>query len=127
MHSIDPFANRPIPRSKLGATLLRLRRHIDGNRQREQAAMELFQSFQARWSDHRELIARHLECLDRELAQLTIAAVPAPHLSLLAMSARTEEDTENTVDTSQETADSLHDNEVQAGIIPSPHARWHEA
>lgn len=126
MHSIDPFANRPASRSKLGATLLQLRRHIDGNRQREQAAMELFQTWQARWSDHRDLIARHLECLDRELAQLTFAAVPAPHLSLLALSARSEEDSENAGDISQDTADSMQDNEEQNGIIPSPHARWHE-
>lgn len=126
MH-IDPFANRSTSRSKLGATLLRLRRHVDANRQREQAALELFQAWQARWSDHRDLIARHLECLDHELSQLAIAAVPAPHLSLLELSTEGDDDAENAVDSSLDAGDTIDGQQDRDGIIPSSNVRWHKA
>lgn len=127
MHSIDPFANHSTSQSTLGATLLRLRRHVDANRQREQASLELFQAWQSRWSDHRELIARHLECLDRELAELTISAVPAPHLTLLALSAGGDEEAENAGDLSAGVARVLDDNDDSNGVIPSTDVRWGEA
>lgn len=86
MHSFHPSDEQRVPRSKLGATLLRLHRNLEGSRQREQAALELFETWQSRWSDHREVIARRLECLDQELAQLvTPEVIPSPHLSLMAM------------------------------------------
>ncbi len=93
MHSFHPSDERPVPRSKLGATLLRLHRNLEGSRQREQAALELFETWQSRWSDHREVIARRLECLDQELAQLVTpeSVIPSPHLSLMAMSETSEE------------------------------------
>ncbi len=86
MHSIDSIADHQSPRSKLRATLHRLHRHLEGNRHREQAALELFGTWQAQWSDHREVIAQQLEWLDRELSQLTTSGIPVPHLSLLALS-----------------------------------------
>ena len=91
MHSFHPSDERRVPRSKLGATLLRLHRNLEGSRQREQAALELFESWQSRWSDHRDVIARRLECLDQELAQLTSSVIPSPHLSLLMLREASEE------------------------------------
>lgn len=85
MHSFHPSDDRRVPRSKLGATLLRLHRNLEGSRQREQAALELFETWQSRWADHREVIARRLECLDQELAQLATPGIPSPHLSLAAL------------------------------------------
>ena len=75
-----------VPRSKLGATLARLHRNLEGSRLREQAAFDLFEAWQGQWADHRELITRHLECLDRELADLSASNIPTPHLSLMAIS-----------------------------------------
>lgn len=85
MHSFPPHEERPSPRSKLGATLLRLHRSLESSRQREQAALDLFESWQSRWSEHREVIARRLEYLDQELAHLTLSAVPTPPLSLMSL------------------------------------------
>lgn len=85
MHSFPPHEERPSPRSKLGATLLRLHRSLESSRQREQAALDLFESWQSRWSEHRDVIARRLEFLDQELAHLTLSAVPTPPLSLMSL------------------------------------------
>lgn len=91
MHSFHSSDERHVPRSKLGATLLRLHRNLEGSRQREQAALELFETWQSRWSDHRDVIARRLECLDQELAQLASPGIPTPHLSLMAINEASEE------------------------------------
>ena len=85
MHFNQPSVPPRASRSRLGATLLRLHRNLEGSRQREQVAFDLFEAWQARWADHRELIARRLDCLDRELADLSSSDIPSPHLSLVAM------------------------------------------
>ncbi|MES2791766.1 MAG: hypothetical protein V4719_19255 [Planctomycetota bacterium] len=120
MHSFHPSDERPVPRSKLGATLLRLHRNLEGSRQREQAALDLFETWQSRWSDHREVIAERLECLDQELAQLVSPQIPSPHLSLMAMC--------ETSDEERETLGTVAEDEGDATGAVSPrthHILWH--
>lgn len=119
MHSFHPSDERPVPRSKLGATLLRLHRNLEGSRQREQDALDLFESWQSRWADHRDLIARRLECLDQELAQLTLPGMPTPQLSLVALSEASEDQT------SEETAESQNVRVDEAEPTISGHILWH--
>ena len=122
MHSFHPSDERRVPRSKLGATLLRLHRNLEGSRQREQAALELFETWQSRWSDHREVIARRLECLDQELGQLASPGIPSPHLSLMAMNEAAEEQGIAIRPAVQEAASG----EESAGApFPSRHVLWH--
>ena len=102
MHSFPPHKEGTASRSKLGATLLRLHRSLESSRQREQAALELFESWQSRWSEHRDVIARRLEYLDQELAQLTYSAVPAPPLSLMAINDLAEDSTESHLETAHQ-------------------------
>lgn len=122
MHSFHPSDERRIPRSKLGATLLRLHRNLEGSRQREQDALELFESWQSRWSDHRDVIARRLECLDQELAQLTSPGIPTPHLSLVSLS-ETPEDQQTAVNPEGDDATSAEAIEPMANR--SRHILWH--
>lgn len=123
MHSFHPSDDRHVPRSKLGATLLRLHRNLEGSRQREQAALELFETWQSRWSDHRDVIARRLECLDQELAQLASPGIPTPHLSLMAMNEACEDPT-----TAIPSADRPHGDDVASPEAVTPRSRhilWH--
>ncbi len=122
MHSFHPSDERRVPRSKLGATLLRLHRNLEGSRQREQDALDLFESWQSRWSDHRDVIARRLECLDQELAQLTSPGIPTPHLSLMAMC---EASDDQKVGETPESQDAAADETTEAEPTLSRHILWH--
>lgn len=122
MHSFHPSDERRVPRSKLGATLLRLHRNLEGSRQREQAALELFETWQSRWSDHREVIARRLECLDQELAQLAAPGIPSPHLSLMAMNEAAEE---QGIAIRPEGQDATSGEAPAGATLPARHVLWH--
>jgi hypothetical protein len=122
MHSFHPSDERPVPRSKLGATLLRLHRNLEGSRQREQAALDLFETWQSRWSDHREVIAERLECLDQELAQLVSPQITSPHLSLMAMCETSDEERE-TLGTENDDEDGR---DATGAVSPQAHhILWH--
>jgi hypothetical protein len=71
MHRIHSPATRQIPRSKLGATLLRLHRSLESSHQRERTALKAFEDWQSRWAEQRDLISRRLALLDRELCSLS--------------------------------------------------------
>lgn len=122
MHSIDSSADRPAPTSNLRATLRRLHRHLEGNRHREQAALEIFGTWRERWSDSRDMIAQQLEWLNQELSQLKTAAVPVPQLSLLG--AVSDDAAESVSD-----QDTVHaqDDDSESGIISSTPGFWNGA
>ncbi len=122
MYPINSFADHHPLRSKLRATLQRLHCHLEVNRHREQAALELFGTWQSRWSDHRDVIAQQLEWLDRELSQLTTSAVPVPHLSLLALSTATDDGAESAAIDQEEEQQILEDE--CPGIISPPGNPW---
>lgn len=97
MHRIHSPATPRVPRSKLGATLLQLHRCLEGSHYREQAAVKTFEAWQARWSEHREIIARRLAFLDDEICRLTEEQDLAPHLLIVAADHQDPEDEESAI------------------------------
>jgi ABC-type branched-subunit amino acid transport system ATPase component len=80
IHSADP---RQIPRSKLGATLLRLHRSVENSHQQERAAQKTFAEWQLRWSAHRDEVAQRLARLDRAICELARSFESTPQLLIL--------------------------------------------
>ena len=83
MHRFHPSASRQIPRSKLGSTLLRLHRCLEGSQHREQVALKVFEEWQSHWVKHRDLIARRLATLDQEICNLPATNSLLPQLLIL--------------------------------------------
>ena len=116
MPPIDPLAEHSTG-SPLKRTLHRLQRHLEANRHREQAALELFGTWQTQWTERREMIAQQMEFLDQELSRLAISAMPVPPVSLLSLS-----DVEDEEGSSAETAADT-DDECE-GVISLAENPW---
>ena len=91
---VPQFSKNPEEgRSRLGATLLRLRQSLERSRQQEQQAQQLMVAFQERWRTHRDRIARQLQTIETELDRIyhpAEAGLPAPHINLAQLAKNTE-------------------------------------
>lgn len=74
---------RRTSRSRLSETLQRLHQTVDQTRVVATAAESQFETWQQRWSAHREQIARRLELIDMQLEALAREHQPRPQLSLV--------------------------------------------
>lgn len=121
MHTNDNATHPHCARASLRATLHRLQRHLEDNRHREQAALEVFGTWQAQWSERREVISQRMEWLDRELSQLAIAAMPVPPLSLLSVTLSA--DSSGDLNSAEEFEPDDEEHETH-GIITPPGNPW---
>lgn len=121
MQFLDPFA-RPF-RSRIGKTLSQLHRHLEASRQRDLQALQVFEDWETRSAGHRDTILRQLDCLTRELSDLSSAVAPVPQLSLLIES--NDDDTQPAAESTE--PGSGPSDADDDGIISSPDAPWHRA
>jgi chromosome segregation ATPase len=70
-------------KSSLGQSLVRLHRSMEQTRRHEAHVESLFESWQAKWSDRRAQISRHLQQIETQLDTLAHPADSKPRLSIM--------------------------------------------
>lgn len=74
---------RSASKSLLGGTLLRLQQNLNQTHDSQSSSENQFETWQERWSDHREQISRRLELIDVQLEALARSRQARPQLSLV--------------------------------------------
>ena len=72
-------------KSRLGRSLVRLHRNLEHNRDEEARVDSLFSSWQQKWSNRRDQIARRLALIETQLDQLAEETEQPPRLAVVGV------------------------------------------
>ena len=72
-------------KSRLGRSLVQLRRDLEHNRHEEVRVESLFASWQRKWSHRRDEIARRLALMETQLEKLTGQTEQPPQLAVVGL------------------------------------------
>ena len=72
-------------KSRLGRSLIQLRRDLEHNRNEEARVESLFASWQEKWSHRRDQIARRLAMMETQLEKLAGQTKQSPQLAVVGL------------------------------------------
>ena len=72
-------------RSRIGQSLIRLQRNLEQTRHEEDQVESMFNTWQEKWSNRRDQIARRLELIETQLESLAGDADDSPRLAVVGV------------------------------------------